>query len=322
MVDFGTWVDPWTLLRCNALGRPPSLCPVAAPRFTGCRGYPHCGLALNWAGLAVFGSLAHGTGCSGARSLVLCCNGSGDTGATSFCHSWPHTSARVTGLQPLTLVSVHSHHTRHWSHHRINGVDGTAPRGPTNCQYGPVRLRPAVSRPFPALPPHSASSLVQSARACFPRCATHQSAHLSSGEPPATSWIFPVLHSYPAPVSISPSVDLRVHCVVHLVQDRFPCRSSCRLRLGKAAKGVAPVLSSETKCYAPAERCASPSTLGRERREQIESPKKRLHHQQTEQTKCPWLHCQDVGPLQQLEGPHSHDKCHRVSVHCPKPIPN
>ena len=66
----------------------------------------------------------------------------------------------------------------------------------------------------------------------------------------------------------------------------------------------------------------SPSTLGRERRAATESPRKRLHDQQTEQTKCPWLHCQDVGPLQQLEGLHSHDKCHRVSVHCPKLIPN
>ena len=107
-----------------------------------------------------------------ARALVLCCNGSGDTGAVSFCHSWPHTSACVTGLQPFTLVSAHSHHARHWSHHGINGVDCTAPRGPTNRQYGPVRLRPAVSVRFLHITPHSASSLVLSARACFPRSAT------------------------------------------------------------------------------------------------------------------------------------------------------
>ena len=44
----------------------------------------------------------------------------------------------------------------------------------------------------------------------------------------------------------------------------------------------------------------SPSTLGRERHERKDSPKKRLHHQQTEQTKCPWLHCQGVGPLQHI----------------------
>ena len=68
LVELGSWVDPWTLLRKTALGRLPSLCPVAAPRFTGCRGYLQYGLELNWAGLAVSGSLAHGTGCSGARS--------------------------------------------------------------------------------------------------------------------------------------------------------------------------------------------------------------------------------------------------------------
>ena len=50
----------------------------------------------------------------------------------------------------------------------------------------------------------------------------------------------------------------------------------------------------------PLSGAASPSTLGRERREHKDSPKKRLHHQQTEQTKCPWLHCQGVGPLQRI----------------------
>ena len=72
----------------------------------------------------------------------------------------------------------------------------------------------------------------------------------------------------------------------------------------------------------PPSGAASPNTLGRERREHKDSPKKRLHHQQTEQTKCPWLHCQDVGPLQQSEGPHSHDKCHSSECKLSKPIPN
>ena len=63
----GTWVDLWTLLRRTALGRLPSQWSIAATCFSGCRGYLHCGLALNWAGLAVYGSLTHGPGCSGVR---------------------------------------------------------------------------------------------------------------------------------------------------------------------------------------------------------------------------------------------------------------
>ena len=125
-------------------------------------------------------------------------------------------------------------------------------------------------------------SIASSHCTALPIPSQHHSPRTTSGEPHATSWIFLVLHSYPALVSISPSVDLRVHCVVHLAQDRFPYKSSGRLRLGKAAKGVALVPSSETKCYAPPSSAASPSTLGSERREQANSPKKRLHHQQTE----------------------------------------
>ena len=79
----------------------------------------------------------------GVATLVLC----------PYANSWPHTSARVTGLQPFTLVLAHSHHTRHWSHHGTNGVDCTAPCGPTNRQYGPVRPRPIVSIVSCASPP-------------------------------------------------------------------------------------------------------------------------------------------------------------------------
>ena len=71
----------------------------------------------------------------GVATLVLC----------PYANSWPHTSACVTGLQPFTLVSAHSHHARPWSHHGTLGVDCTVPRGPTNRQYGPVRPRPALS---------------------------------------------------------------------------------------------------------------------------------------------------------------------------------
>ena len=172
-----------------------------------------------------------------------------------YASSWPHTSVCVTGLQPFTLVSAHSHHARHWSHHAINGADCTMPRSPTNCQYSPVRLRRAMSVRFLRIIPTrpAPSCCLHGLVFCILR--PHQSSHLSFGEPLATSWIFPELHSYPALISINPSVDLRVHCIVHLPQDHFPSRSLGRLRLGKAAKGVAPVLGSETKCYAPAERC-------------------------------------------------------------------
>ena len=178
-------------------------------------------------------------------TLVLCL----------YASSWPYTSACVTGLQPLTLVSTHSHHARHWSHHGTLGVDCTMPRGPTNRQYGLVKLRLAVSFHFLRIPPTRPAPSCCLCGLVFRVLRPDQSSLLSFDEPPATSWIFPVRHSYPPLVSINPSVNLRVHCVVHLAQDHFPHRSSGRLRLCKAAKGVAPVPSSETKCYAPAERC-------------------------------------------------------------------
>ena len=136
------------------------------------------------------------------------------------------------------------------------------PRGPTNCQYGPGRPRPAVSICFLRIPPTrpAPSCCLRGLVFCILR--PDQSSHLSPGEPPATSWIFLVCQSYPALVSINPPVDLRVHCIVHLAQDRFPHRSSGQLRLGKAAKGVALVPSSETKCYAPAERCGVAQYFG------------------------------------------------------------
>ena len=69
-------------------------------------------------------------------------------------NSWSHTSARVTGLQPFALVSTHPCHARHWSHHRISGVDCTASHDPTNCPYCLVRphaVGPSVSCASPPL---------------------------------------------------------------------------------------------------------------------------------------------------------------------------
>ena len=115
------------------------------------------------------------------------------------------------------------------------------------------------------------------------------------GEPPVTSWIVPARHFYIAFIFIKPSVGLRNHYVVHSSQDRFFHRSSGRLRVGKAAKVVALVPSSETKCYAPAERCGVAQYMGRDGRS---SPKKILHNRPARRTKRPWLHCRGVGPLQ------------------------
>ena len=80
----------------------------------------------------------------GAATLVLWC----------YASSWSHTPACVTGLQPFTLVSAHSRHARHWSHHRISGADCTASHDPTNHPYCLVRPRaagPSVSCASPPL---------------------------------------------------------------------------------------------------------------------------------------------------------------------------
>ena len=122
----------------------------------------------------------------------------------------------------------------------------------------PVRPSQTVScsiRPFLAHPPPRPAPSCCQRGLVFCILQPDQSSHLPSGEPLATSWIFPVRYSYQTLVSINPSVNLCVHCVVHLAQDCFLCRSSGRLVEGKAATGVALVLSSETKCYAPAEWC-------------------------------------------------------------------
>ena len=103
-----------------------------------------------------------------------------------------------------------------------------------------------------------------------------QSLHLPTGEPPATSWIFPARHSYTALIFITPSVDLRVHYVVHLSQDRFLHRSSGRLKVGKAAKVVAPVPSSETKCCAPPEQCSKAQYIGYRRRRRQWIPNEKI----------------------------------------------
>ena len=131
----------------------------------------------------------------GVATLVLC----------PYASSWPHPSARVTGLQPFTLVSAHSRHARHWSHHRISGVDCTALHGPTNRQYGPVRPHPAMSIRFMRFPPHSASSLVLSARATFLCPATRPNSSLVSQQATCSAPHLPMSSFVRTPASINRS---------------------------------------------------------------------------------------------------------------------
>ena len=122
----------------------------------------------------------------GAATLALC----------RFASSWSHTSPRVTGLQPFTLVSVHSHHARHWSHHRISGVDCTAPQGPTNCRYSPVRPRaagPSVSCASPPTRP-APSRCLRGRPSSVLR--PDQTLPLSPNKPPAAPHVFPCPRSF------------------------------------------------------------------------------------------------------------------------------
>ena len=90
--------------------------------------------------------------------------------------------------------------------------------------------------------------------------------------PRSSRYSIPTQHSFP----LTRQVDMRVLCVVHLTQDRFPCRSSCRLRVGKAAKVVAPAPCSETKCYAPAERCGVAQYFGQRETRSNNIPKEKI----------------------------------------------
>ena len=200
-----------------------------------------------------------------ARALVLCCNGSGDIGAVSFVPSPGHTCHHMCvacNRSPSywrTRITPGPDHTT-----GSTEVDGTVPRGPIQLPVRPsqtascslsvhlLRILPHLGQLPCGICTGLFSSLCNPTSLLICPLASHLQRPESSR----------YCHSYPALVSINPSVDLRVHCVVHLTQDRFPYRSFGRLRLGKAAKGVAPVLSSETKCYAPAERCGVAQYFG------------------------------------------------------------
>ena len=198
---------------------------------------------------------------AGMRALVLGCNRSGDIGAVSLCH--------LLATHVITCVWLASVHPRTGALVSLQAliapgaceVDCTVPRGLVSRQCGLVRPRFALSVHLMHISPIWPTPSWYMHGLLFLVLRPNHSSHLSSGKPSASSWIFPVCHSYPALIAINPSVNLCVHCVITLTQDRFPYRSFGRLRLGKAAKGVAPVPCSETKCYAPTERgVAPPST--------------------------------------------------------------
>ena len=181
---------------------------------------------------------------------------------------------------------AHSHHARALITPRTRGVDCTAPRSPVSHQRGPITPCPALTVRLLRI------STIQLAPSCclcglvFLVMRTDDSPHLSFGEPPRAPRIFPVLHSVLTLFSITLLVNLCVHCAVHLAQDRFLHRSSGRLKLGKAAKDVAPVPGSESKCCAPTKRCGTAQYFGQRERRRHKSPKRKLHNRQPECTKC------------------------------------
>ena len=199
------------------------------------------------------------------HTLVLNCNGSGNTGAVPLCHL-----LATHVITCVWLAAVHPRTGTLASRQALitpgtYGVDCTVPRGPVSGEWGVIRPRPALHVHLLRISPIRPTPSCYLRGLVFLVLRPNQSSHLSSGKPPTASRIFLVLHSYPTLVSINSLIDLRVHCIVHLAQDRFLCRSSGRLVIGKAAKDVAPVPSSEIKCYARAEQCGIAQYLGKER---------------------------------------------------------
>ena len=150
------------------------------------------------------------------RALVLDCNGSGDTSVVSLCHLLaPHV---ITCVWP---AAVHPRTNALASRQALIplgtcGVDCTVPRNPISHQCGLVR-------PHLALHVHLLRiSTIRLGPSCclrglvFITMQSNQSSHLASGKPPVVPQIFPILHSCRALVSINPSIDLHVHCAVHL----------------------------------------------------------------------------------------------------------
>ena len=191
----------------------------------------------------------------GVATLVLC----------RFSSSWSHTSVCVTGLQPFTLVSVHSRHARHWSHHRISGVDCTAPQGPTNRRYGPIRPRVASPSGSCASPPTRPTPLHCLCGRPSSVLRPSQTLPLSPSKPPAAPHVFPCPHSFGPLRPLTRQTGPHIHSAEDLAQD-----GDLHLRPVIASQGRLPVvrrqsLGSETTCCAPAERCGTAQYFGQKR---------------------------------------------------------
>ena len=176
-----------------------------------------------------------------ARVVVLCCNGSGDTGAVSFCQLLVTHVSTCDWPAAITLVSAYSHHARHWSHHRISGVDCTAPQGPTNRQYGPVTPRaagPSVSYASP--PPRPAPSRCLHGRPSSV-LRPDQTVPLSHSKLPAAPHVFPCPHSFGPLHPLTRQTGPHVHCVTDLAQDGDLPYATGHSFSGEAARSQAPV---------------------------------------------------------------------------------
>ena len=176
--------------------------------------------------LAVSGSLAHGTSCTGTRSGAV------------LQWEWRHWCCVLIPTPGHTCQHVWLACSRSPLYRRTRVTPGT---GHTMGPMGLTVLRPTV-------PPIVSTAQSDHVRQCLfrflrfpptrpaPSCClcglvflvlqTDQSSYLSSSKPPTAPRIFLALHSYAALVSIKLLVDLRIHCIVHLAQDCFLHRSS------------------------------------------------------------------------------------------------
>ena len=142
------------------------------------------------------------------RALVLDYNGSGDTGPVPLCHL-----LATNVITCVWLIVVHLWISALTSRQALitpgtNGVNCTVPRGPVSYQCIPIRLCPALTVRLLRIFPIQLAPSFYLCGLVFLILRANHSSHLSSGKPPATPRIFPVLHLIPALVSITFSVDL------------------------------------------------------------------------------------------------------------------
>ena len=179
----------------------------------------------------------------GVATLVLC----------PCANSWPHTSACVTGLQPVhpRIGALMSHQA---SGHTMGptGLIVLCPAVPPiastaqsdyvlHCHVHFLRIPPTRPAPSCCLPGLFSAFCDPTSLLICP-LASHLQRLRSS------RYSIPTQHSFQLTrQSTCASIALSI-----LRRTTFLHRSSGQLRLGKATKGVAPVPSSETKCYAPA----------------------------------------------------------------------